>query len=274
MNPCVFVAKFSPVNLPKISIVTCSYQQARFLERTIRSVLDQGYPNLEFIVIDGASTDGSVEIIKKYADRLAYWISEPDNGQAGAINKGLKRATGQIVGWLNSDDTLAPGSLMRIGRYFASHPRVDLLYGHVFRIDADDRILRRLGAVQTSAHELINLNRNIFAQPGTTWRRRIHDRIGYLDESLHLTLDADWWIRVARQYRIKCIPYHLANLRVYPETKSLTMESQSAKLQAELDARYGAVPQSKWRVKLFHLRRYARIIRQPRNWLYLCGMVS
>jgi len=258
-------------NLPKISIVTCSYQQAPFLERTLRSILDQDYPNLEFIVIDGGSTDGSVDIIRKYQDRFAFWVSEKDNGQSSAINRGLKLATGDIVGWINSDDTYAPRSLARIGEYYAAHPDVDLLYGHTCVIDDHDKVIRRLLAVPTTAYEISHYNRNLFSQPGTTWRRKLHERLGYLDESLHFVMDSDWWMRAAQSANIRFTPQHLGNLRTYATTKSRSQNWDSD--YAEFQRRYG-VEFDGWRQKWFKLRRYGRILRDPRNWLFAAGLVS
>ncbi len=123
-------------SLPRVSIVTPSFNQAAFLEETIQSVLSQDYPNLEYIIIDGGSTDGSVEIIKKYADKLAYWVSEKDTGQADAINKGLIRVTGEIVAWLNSDDIYLPGTIRAAVEALQAHPDCGLVYGDVLSVDA------------------------------------------------------------------------------------------------------------------------------------------
>ncbi|MGQ0603596.1 MAG: glycosyltransferase family 2 protein, partial [Anaerolineales bacterium] len=123
--------------LPRLSIITPSFNQAQFLEATLRSVLDQHYPNLEYLVIDGGSTDDSVAIIQRYADRLAYWVSEKDRGQSDAINKGLARATGEIVAWLNSDDTYLPGALAAQAGYLCAHTDVEVVYGDCVYTDAD-----------------------------------------------------------------------------------------------------------------------------------------
>lgn len=117
---------------PRISIVTPSYNQAEFLERTIFSVLNQNYPKLEYIIIDGGSTDGSVEIIKKYDKYLTFWVSEKDNGQADAIRKGFARATGEILAWINSDDTYLPGTFLKVAKAFIKNPKVDLIFGNIF----------------------------------------------------------------------------------------------------------------------------------------------
>jgi glycosyltransferase involved in cell wall biosynthesis len=261
----------SSLVLPKITIITPSYQQASFLERTIRSVLDQNYPFLEYMVIDGASTDGSVGVIKRFEDRIAWWVSEKDNGQSDAINKGLARATGDIVGWINSDDTMAPGSLHAIGSYYAAHPDCEFLYGHTNLIDADDRVIRRLIAVPANAHDLITYNRNLFSQPGTTWKRSLMEKTGPLDQSLHYTMDCDFYIRAAKVARLHMIPRHLANLRIHGQTKSNTMRDKMDAEQHLLDSRYGTEIRSGPKAKLFNLRRRLRILARPSNWSRLLG---
>lgn len=255
----------------RVSIVTPSFRQARFLERTLTSVLGQGWPDLEYMVVDGGSDDGSVEIIRRYADRLAWWTSEADRGQSHAINKGLQRATGDIVGWLNSDDTLAPHALSRIAEVFERHPEVQLVYGNVCLIDADDRLLRRLVAIPTCFGELQRFNRNLWSQPGTFWRRSLHTRLGWLDEGLHCTMDCDWWSRVARSEPIRHLPAHVANLRVYGETKSSTQGERFSAEHRLLDERYGGAETRWWRRRLFMLQRIGRIMRRPANLAYRLG---
>jgi len=129
---------------PKISVVTPSYNQAEFLERTILSVLNQNYPNLEYIIIDGGSTDGSVEIIKKYEKYLAYWVSEKDRGQAHALNKGFEKSTGDLIGWQNSDDIYLPGAFFKVAEAYKKKPNYDVYFGSVYFVDRDDKIIRGL----------------------------------------------------------------------------------------------------------------------------------
>jgi glycosyltransferase involved in cell wall biosynthesis len=259
-----------PTDLPSITIVTPSFQQVRYLERTIQSVLGQDYPNLEYLVMDGGSTDGSVEILKRYEGRCV-WTSEKDAGQSDAVNKGLARAKGEIVGWLNSDDTLAPGALLRIGGYYRDHPDAEFLYGHVNLIDADDRILTRLFAVPTNSDELIRFNRNLFSQPGTTWRRRLQERIGTLDPSLHMTMDCDFYIRAAKATRLHFIPHHLANLRIHGESKTSTRDAVFKKEHQILDERYAKELNGSRAQQLFQVRRKLRILSNPANWKRLVG---
>ena len=132
------------LNYSKISIVTPSYNQSQFLERTILSVLNQNYPNLEYLIIDGGSTDGSVEIIRKYEKYLAYWVSEKDNGQADAINRGFQKSTGKILAWLNSDDIYLPGTLLKVSETFNKNPEVDLIFSNIFFIDEYDNRINEL----------------------------------------------------------------------------------------------------------------------------------
>ena len=179
---------------PRVSVVTPSYNQARFIEETIRSVLLQDYTNLEYIIIDGGSTDGSVDIIHKYEDHLAYWVSEPDRGQSHAFNKGWQRATGEIIGWLNSDDVYLPGAIRFAATYLSEHPDVDFVYGDGQKIDGDSKpYLCNRGWPYTWR----SLARSTDSPVRTgSWfmRRRALDRVGMLDESLHFSMDYPMWL--------------------------------------------------------------------------------
>ncbi len=254
--------------LPKISLVTPSFNHAKFLPRTIQSVLSQRYPNLEYIVIDGGSSDDSVDIIRRFAPSLAHWVSERDSGQSEAINKGLEYATGDIVGWLNSDDTLAPKALWRIAEAYQRWPDADLVYGHTCLIDTDDKVIKRLVAVPTNARELIRYSRNIWSQPGTTWRRRLQEKIGLLDQNLHYAMDHDFWIRAALAGNLRCIPYHLANLRNHPATKSNLFTDRFRQEQQLLDAQYGVEYHDSIHRIAFKMIKIARALSTPRNYWY------
>lgn len=206
----------------RISVVTPSYNQAKFLERTLRSVHEQGYPNLEHIVIDGGSTDGSVEIIDRYADRLAYWVSEKDRGQTDALNKGFRRCTGDILCWLNSDDTFLPGALRRVAAAAEKHPQSDFFFGDIYLIDGEDRILasRRIAPLR-KANVLIE--GMVFSQPATFWRKSLMDKVGLLDESLKFSMDYDLFCRMASWARYRYINAFLATYRLHQDSKTCTI---------------------------------------------------
>jgi len=210
----------SPImNFPKISVVTPSYHQGQYLEETILSVLGQQYPNLEYIVIDGGSTDNSVEIIEKYADRLTHWESEKDRGQAHAINKGFARATGDILAWLNSDDFYLPGTL----RFVATQldPGLDeLLFGNCFHFVQGKAVA--YGSDVRSAHEQINLSlADYIIQPSAFWTRSAWVRTGVLDESLRFGFDWEWFAR-AQKSRVSFKPTdrYLSAYRIHSEHKT------------------------------------------------------
>jgi glycosyltransferase involved in cell wall biosynthesis len=185
-------------DLPLVSIITPSYNQGQFLEATILSVFNQDYPCIEYMVVDGASIDDSVEVIRRYADRLAYWVSEPDRGQSHAINKGLTRAKGSILGWLNSDDVLLPGAIHRVVETFTSHDDVDVVYGRLNRIDQYGKVV----PTPTLPKDKVEFDRHtalmecMVNQPGCFWRRSIMDKVGLLNESLHYGLDYEYWTRM------------------------------------------------------------------------------
>ncbi len=207
-------------NLPLVTIVTPSYNQAAFLEATIQSVLSQEYPRLEYIIMDGGSTDGSVEIIKKYAPQLAYWVSERDKGQSDAINKGWQRARGDIVAYLNSDDTYAPHAIRTAAEYLQEHPEVGLAYGDCTWMNVAGG---RIGMIDTHPFTLADLLlQNRIAQPATFVRKSALDHVGLLNEKLHMLMDYELWVRLALRYPLGHISVVLANFRIHPTSKTGT----------------------------------------------------
>jgi glycosyltransferase involved in cell wall biosynthesis len=207
------------MSLPSISLVTCSYQQGRFIESTLKSVLEQNYSALEYIVVDGGSQDTSVDVIQRHAAQLAYWVSEPDAGQTDALAKGFARSHGEIMGWLCSDDLLLPGALETVGRYFQSHPDVDWVFGDAIWIDGQGLPIRPKREMPWSRTVFL-FDHNYLAQPSVFWRRRLFDKVGGLNRSLNLAMDSDLWLRFARCTSPRHLPTYLSCMRFYPEQKT------------------------------------------------------
>jgi len=225
---------------PLVSVVTPSLNQKRFIEETIKSVLSQDYPNVEYIVVDGGSTDAIVDVLKKYSDQIK-WLSEPDAGQADAVNKGFKIAKGVILGWLNSDDIYLPGTLAYVGEYFANHPDVDVVYGDAYYVDQNGAIIRPYRTLDYSweslAHECY------ICQPTVFFRRRVLDRVGHLNVKLRLALDYEFWIRIFRQYPPARLPRFLATSRMYADNKTLSLRRTAYREIVQIVRRhYGFVP--------------------------------
>jgi glycosyltransferase involved in cell wall biosynthesis len=203
---------------PLVSVVTPSYNQAAYLEQTLTSVLEQDYPRLEYLVVDGASTDGSIEIIKKYVDKLAFWVSEKDSGQAEAINKGLSRARGEILAWLNSDDYYLPEAISAAVKAFQANPDVVLVYGNMLAVDERGRTTNLLKYNQLRLKDLLCFQ--IIGQPAVFFRREAFEGAGQLDTTYHCLLDHHLWLRIALQGRILHVYETWAAARYHPEAKN------------------------------------------------------
>lgn len=211
-----------------VSIVTPSFNQARYLEQTLRSVLEQDYPRIEYIVVDGASTDGSVEIIAKYRDQLAFWVSEKDAGQADAINKGLARATGEIVAWLNSDDFYFPGAVASAVKAFEAYPEAGLVYGDTVAVDEAGEFIHFPEYAQWTLEDLLTFH--IIGQPAVFMRRDVLSEAGTLDPSYHYLLDHHLWIRMASRAPMIYVPERWAAGRFHESAKNV---AQAAKFGEE-----------------------------------------
>jgi glycosyltransferase involved in cell wall biosynthesis len=206
---------------PVLSIVTPSFNQAHFLEMAMRSVFIQDYPAVEYWVIDGGSDDGSVEIIERYADRLAGWESRKDHGQADAINKGFQKSTGEIVAWLNSDDVYLEETFQQAVTAFQEHPEVGLVYADGIMVDSKLRVLDYHRYPQVTLLDLLSFE--VILQPTVFMRRKVLEEVGYLDPSYHLILDHELWVRIARRYAVLHIPAFWALERTHSQAKTIAM---------------------------------------------------
>ena len=211
---------------PRISLVVPSYNQGEFIEATLRSVLDQDYPDLELLIIDGGSTDDSVDIIRRYADRIAYWVSEPDDGQTHALIKGFARATGTIQGWLCTDDLLEPGSLREVAQFFADHPAAQVGYGDAIWIDVAGRPVRPKREIPFNRF-IWTYDYNYLPQPSTFWRAALYERVGGLDTSFDLAMDADLWARFADVTTLYHVRRYWSRMRTYPQQKTQRLRDRS-----------------------------------------------
>jgi glycosyltransferase involved in cell wall biosynthesis len=249
---------------PKISIVTPSYNQGQFLEETIRSVLLQNYPNLEYIIMDGGSTDNSVEIIKKYAPWLTYWVSEKDNGQAAAIKKGFDLTKGDILGWLNSDDYLMSSALDKSANAFALQPDAELLVGGGIVVNETGRLLRKYYSFPQSFDSLIS-GGQFFMQMSSFWKREAYYAVGGLDPSLRFCFDYDLFLHLAKRRTPKGIEAILSAFRLHDQSKTSTIWETIALPEIEvIKLRYGSDTLSNTEQKELYdevIRNYYRVTR-------------
>jgi glycosyltransferase involved in cell wall biosynthesis len=208
-------------HLPLVSIVTPSYNQAAYLEVTINSVLNQDYPNIEYLVLDGGSTDGSIDIINRYSDKLAYWISSPDKGQADAINRGLAMSKGDIVAWINSDDVYLQGAIGEAVDVLTQEPDLGMVYGDGIMVDSELRVLDRHWYRQLTTVDLLSFE--VILQPAVFMRRKVLEQCGYLNDDYDLILDHELWTRIAVNSSIRHVPSFWALERTHPEAKTIAL---------------------------------------------------
>jgi glycosyltransferase involved in cell wall biosynthesis len=212
-------------NFPLVSIVTPSYNQARFLEFTIHSVLEQDYPNIEYILVDGGSTDGSLDIIHRYANRFAWWVSEKDRGQTDAINKGFAQANGDILAWLNSDDTYEPHAVAEAVELLRSQPETGLVYGDTNFIDENGDNIGSFPAAQTDYKHLRRGYVHI-PQQASFWRADLWRKVGPLDPSFYFAMDYDLWVRLAALAPLQYTPRLWANFRLHTQAKTIAADDR------------------------------------------------
>jgi glycosyltransferase involved in cell wall biosynthesis len=207
------------VTLPLVTVVTPSLNQGRWIGETIESVLGQDYPRLEYLVLDGGSTDSTLDVLRRYGDRLR-WTSGPDGGQSAAINTGFRAARGDVVAWLNADDTYAPGAINAAVAHLMSHPDCAMVYGDGYRIDEDGRPLGRfLGTESPNMWRLANLS-DFILQQSAFMRREAVTTVGFLDETLHWAMDWDLFLKIAKRFRIDYVPVYLGNIREHRSAKT------------------------------------------------------
>ncbi len=225
---------------PLVTIVTPSFNQGSFIAETIESVLQQDFSPIEYWVIDGGSTDNTLQILGRYADRIK-WVSERDQGQADAVNKGFRLAAGQILGWLNSDDTYLPGAVRKVVDYFDHHPEVAMVYGEAYNTDAQGNIIERF---PTEPYDHRRLAETCFiSQPAVFIRRSVLDEVGLLDGTLQYTLDYEYWMRVGKRFRIAHVPELLATSRVHAATKTVAKRKEAhQELISTVQRHYSFVP--------------------------------
>lgn len=207
-----------------VSIITPSFNQAAYLEQTMQSVLEQDYPRIEYLVVDGASTDNSVDIIRKYESKLAWWVSEKDKGQADAINKGFARATGEIIAWLNSDDYYLAGTVSAAVKIFAERPEVALVYGNMLAVDEHGKTFNTLNYKQLTLEDLLCFQ--IIGQPAVFMRRSALQTAGGLDPTFHFLLDHHLWIRLAQQGKILHVDQTWSVARYHAEAKNIAKAAE------------------------------------------------
>jgi glycosyltransferase involved in cell wall biosynthesis len=246
--------------LPRISIITPSLNQGDFIEKSIRSVLDQQYPDLEYIIVDGGSTDQTSEIIQKYSHSLLS-ISEKDNGQTQAINKGLRQSTGDILAFLSSDDIYLPGALRIVGEYFSEHPDAMWLSGYCINIDNNDNEIRKFIRYYKNFWLAIHnykvlLVLNYVSQPSTFWRRKVLEEAGFLDENLYFTMDYEYWLRLGRNYPLHVINQNLARFRIHKLSKSGSTSHKQFDEEYQVAGRYS----NKFLLILHRIHRQLNII--------------
>ena len=212
------------LGLPLVSIITPSFNQVPYIAATIDSVLAQDYPRIEYIIVDGGSTDGSVDIIKSYADQLAWWVSEKDKGQTDAINKGFARANGQILAWLNSDDTYEEGAISAAVDFLMKNPEVGLVYGDCNFIDEKGLKFGEFNAAQTDFKKLQRGYVHI-PQQASFWRAELWKEVAPLDDSFFFAMDYDLWTRLAKISELRYLPGETwANFRLHSNAKSIAQD--------------------------------------------------
>lgn len=246
-----------------ITVIMPSYNQAQYLDQALCSVLNQNHPAVQTMVIDGGSTDGSRQIIEQYVDQLYYWCSEKDEGQTAAINNGIKRSDGEIIGWINSDDVLLPGALDAVSREF-ENPDVMWVSGWIVSIDVNNVVIDR--KIYPQVNKAVIEHRSVLPQPGIFWRRSVTEQIGLLDETLHWCMDLDYWIRMIKAgFNPTLIPRYQAGFRIHQSQKTdASNQSFQKEFTQIFKQHFGRLPNKKntpysWRLRYKIMKLAAKI---------------
>lgn len=228
---------------PKISVITPSYNQKKFIAKTIDSVLDQNYPDLEYIIMDGGSRDGTVEVLKKYGKRIK-WISKKDRGQSDAINKGFKTAQGDVLCFINSDDYFLPDAFIRVAEYFQKHRGMRWVTGKCLTVDESNNEVRKLITIYKNFFvkylrygKLLHIV-NFISQPSTFWKREILDEVGFFDEKLNYSMDYDYWLRIIQKYKLGFIDANLSCYRVHERSKAVISPEKQFTSEFSISQKY------------------------------------
>jgi glycosyltransferase involved in cell wall biosynthesis len=227
-------------NYPRISIVTPSYNQGKFIRETIESVLNQNYPNLEYFIVDGGSTDGSVDIIREYGSRIDWWVSEKDNGQSDAINKGFKKASGDLLCWVNSDDILLPGCLKSVAESYINNNKPELIHTNFIYIDQGSSVIKM---IRIPRQTRFFIYRGIWSVsvPSSFFSTSLMHKVGYLNTDYHVSMDLDMWIRMIKAgARIHYIPKYMGAFRFHAASKT-TFQIFSEKYSDSSDSEHNKI---------------------------------
>ncbi len=239
---------------PKISIVTPSYNQGKFIEETIRSVLLQGYPNLEYIIVDGGSTDNTIDVIKKYESYLKYWVSEPDRGQSHALNKGIDHVTGDVFTFVNSDDLLVPNALQRVSNHFCDPAFSWVFSGGLLQVDECGKLLREITDLPSISWEELVMAKRYQPQSGTFWRTQAFDVVGRFREDLHYFFDQEFFIRLLMHYQLKTAEGIFTQVRFHSEAKSYQSNLSCSKEKHDVLLEFLPKVQTDWSSKFLSYR--------------------
>ncbi len=231
-----------------ISVVTPSFNQAQFLEATLRSVLDQEYPGLQYILMDGGSNDGSQAIIQRYSPRLDYVQSQPDRGQTDALIQGFNRATGEVMAWLNSDDLYEPGVLWEVAAFFEANPHECFVFGDASWIRPDGSLLRRKREMPFNRFVWLRTY-NYIPQPSAFWRRELYEEVGGLDPRFDLAMDTDLFARFAERARLRHVTRFWSRMRVHPTQKNVRLRTRSDLEDHMIRARYARPVGLRWQAE-------------------------